>query len=177
MWESIQRHWHRAGINPNPGAPARAIDDFERCYGVCVPAEVREFYAHSDGMPSGTWDEELLSFYPLAEVYPVPVVLPTGHRGLPDYNGIERSLPDAASYFVFADYSMRSHVYAVRLSVDRFAACPVLWIAGGDKWEVQAASFGEFLRLYAEDPGQVLFPGAKHAAPGTATDPPKVAGG
>ena len=167
MWESILRHWQRAGISLNPGAPARAIDDFERCYGVRVPAEVREFYAHSDGMPSGTWDEELLSFYPLAEVYPVPVVLPTGHRGLPDYNGIERSLPDAASYFVFADYSVRCHVYAVRLSADRAAACPVVWIAGGDKWEVQTASFGEFLRLYAEDPGQVLFPGTTQSEPGS----------
>ncbi len=168
MWELIQRHWERAGVSPNPGAPARAFDDFERDYGVRVPAEVREFYAHADGMPSGASDGELLSFYPLAGVYPVPVVLPTGHRGLPDYNGIEHALPDAASYFVFADYSMRCHVYAVRLSADPAAACPVVWIAGGDKWEVQAASFGEFLRLYAEDPGQVLFPDAKPAEPGAA---------
>lgn len=171
MWELIRRHWQRAGISPNPGAPTGAIDDFERAYGVNMPAEVREFYAHADGMPSGAWDEEQLSFYPLAGVYPVPVALPRASRGIPDYNGIENSLPDAASYFVFADYSIQCHVYAVCLSVDRFAACPVVWIAGGDKWDVQAASFGEFLRLYAEDPGQVLFPGAKHASPGTLAEP------
>ena len=164
MWQSIRKRWQAAGITARPGAAASDIDAFERRHGVRLPVEAREFYAHLDGMPPGAWDEELLSFWPLAEAGPVPVLL-SGCRGIPDYGGIERSLPDAASYFVFADYSIWVHVYAVRLSADPTAPCPVVWIAGGGTWEVLALSFGEFLRLYAEEPWQVLFPGARHAEP------------
>ena len=176
MWESIWSRWQSVGLRLRPGATTSYINTFEQQYGVRLPNEAREFYTESDGMSPGEWDEEQLSFYPLAEVYPIPVALPTGHRGTPDYTGIGRSLPDAASYFVFADYSVRCHVYAVRLSADPAAPCPVVWIAGSDNWEFQVGSFGEFLRLYAEDPGQVLFPSARHAEPGAAPDPALKAG-
>ncbi|MFO0808902.1 MAG: SMI1/KNR4 family protein [Gemmataceae bacterium] len=164
MWQPIRKRWQAAGIAPRPGAAAADIDAFERRHGVRLPAEVREFYAHVDGMPPGAWDEDLLSFWPLAEVGPVPALL-SGCRGIPDYGGIERSLPDAGSYFVFADHSIWVHVYAVRLSADPSAPCPVVWIAGGSTWAEMAMSFGEFLRRYADDPRQVLFPGAEDAEP------------
>ncbi|HEY3838826.1 MAG TPA: SMI1/KNR4 family protein [Bryobacteraceae bacterium] len=156
MWQSVRERWQAAGVTARPGAAAADINAFERRNGVCLPADVRAFYAEADGMPSGTWDEELLSFWPLAEVGSVPALL-AGCRGIPDYGGIEASLPEAGSYFVFADHSIWIHVYAVRLSPDPLAACPIVWIAG-DRWEVQAGSFGEFLRRYAEQPQQVLFP-------------------
>jgi hypothetical protein len=47
---------------------------------------MRAFYAEMDGMPPGAWDEELLSFWPLAEVGPVSVLL-AGCRGIPDNGG------------------------------------------------------------------------------------------
>jgi hypothetical protein len=169
VWQAIRKRWQAAGIAPRPGATASDIDAFERRHGVCLPVEVREFYAHLDGVPPGAWDEALLRFWPLAEVGPVPVLL-SGCRGIPDYGGIERSLPEAASYSVFADPSIWVHVYAVRLSADPSAPRPVVWIAGGDTWEVLAPSFGEFLRRYAEGPQQVLFPGARPAEPAAAAD-------
>ncbi|MCS6851673.1 MAG: SMI1/KNR4 family protein [Gemmataceae bacterium] len=157
VWESVRAWWQAAGVTPRPGAAAADLDAFERRHGVRLPPEVRAFYAEADGMPSGAWHEELLSFWPLAEVGPVPLLL-AGCRGVPDYGGIEASSPDAASYFVFADHSIWLHVYAVRLSPDPSVARPVVWIAGGDRWEVLAGSFGEFLWRYAEEPQQVLFP-------------------
>ena len=157
MWQSVRERWQAAGVIPQPGAAAADLDAFERRHGVRLPADVRAFYAEADGMSPGEWDAELLSFWPLAEVGPVPALL-AGCRGIPDYGGIEAALPDAASYFVFADHSIWLHVYAMRLSPDPSAACPVVWIAGGDRWAVQAGSFGEFLRRYAEEPQQVLFP-------------------
>src|SRR5262249_56739482 len=42
-------------------------------------------------------------------------------------------------------YPIWVHVYAVRLSDDPSAPCPVGWIAGGDTRDVVAPSFGEFL--------------------------------
>jgi len=169
VWQSVRERWQSAGVTPRPGAATPDIDAFERHHGVRLPTEVRAFYAEMDGMPSGAWDEDLLSVWPLAEVASVPALL-SGFRGIPDYGGIERALPDAASYFVFADHSIWVHVYAVRLSADPSTACSVVWIAGGDIWEVIAPSFGDFLRRYAQEPRQVLFPGATRPEPSTAPD-------
>jgi hypothetical protein len=169
VWEAIRQRWQAAGVRARPGVAGADIDAFELRHDVRLPAEIRGLYAQADGMDLGDWDEELLRFWPLAEVGPVPALL-AGARGIPDYGGMESSLPGAASYFVFADHSIWVHVYAVRLSADLSAACPVVWIAGGEAWEVLAPSFREFLRLYVEDPQQVLFPGARQAEPGAAPD-------
>jgi hypothetical protein len=34
---------------------------------------MRDLYAHIDGMNLGDWDDELLRFWPLSELGPVPV--------------------------------------------------------------------------------------------------------
>lgn len=155
MWESIRERWHAEGVIPSPGAASSDIDAFEGRHGVRLPDEVRALYSEMDGFPVDTWDEAFFRFWPLAEVDTVPVLL-SNFRGSPDYGGIERTLPDAASYFVFLDLSIWLIVYAVRLTADPSSACPVVRISGGDDWEVKAASFGEFLRLYVEEPDSIF---------------------
>ena len=157
LWQTISQHWQSIGIANPPGATDADIDAFERTHGVRLPAENREFYSHVDGMSLGAWDESLIRFWPLSEWNPVTVLLPVC-RGIPDYGGIENSLPDAGSYFVFADHSIWIHVYAVRLTSDPTAACPVVNISGGDHWGVQSASFAEFLQAYAKDSWDVIVP-------------------
>jgi hypothetical protein len=169
VWQAVRQHWQTAGVDARPGVAPADLDAFERQNGIRLPDEIRAFYAEADGMPPGAWDEDLFSFWPLANVGPVPGLL-AGCRGIPDYGGIERALPDAASHFVFADYSIWVHVYAVRLSPDPLAATPVVCIAGGDYWEVLTSSFGEFVRLYAEGPRQTLFFGARDAEQDAAPD-------
>lgn len=156
MWESIRERWHAEGVVPSPGAASSVIDAFEQRHGVRLPAEVRAFYSEMDGFPVDRWDDAFVRFLPLAEVDTVPVLL-SNFRGSPDYGGIEHSLPDAASWFVFLEHSIWLNVCAVRLTTDLAAACPVVWIGGGDSWNIQAESFGEFLRRYAEEPYDALF--------------------
>ena len=93
----------------------------------------------------------------MSQVGPVPEKL-AGCRGIPDYGGIVSALPEADSYFVFADHSIWVHVYAIRLSADPDSRTPVVWIADGRTWAPLAASFGEFLERYAADPWSVLAP-------------------
>ncbi len=154
--EVIKRRWKALRIPERPGNSDEAIGEFERRKRVRLPTEMREFFRFIDGMETGYMDEELIAFWPLAEVDMVPTKL-AAFRGIPDYGGIESSLPDAASYFVFADHSIWVHVYAVKLSAAPTAPSPVLWIAG-DRWEMLASSFGDFPNRYARDPGSVLFP-------------------
>ena len=117
LWQTISQHWQSLGITNPPGATDAEIDAFERNHGVRLPTGIREFYSHVDGMSLGEWDESLIRFWPLSEWYSVPV-LSLLCRGIPDFGGIENFLPDAASYFVFADHSISIHVYAVRLTRD-----------------------------------------------------------
>ena len=157
LWQTISRHWQSLGITNPPGATDAEIDAFEHKHGVRLPAGMREFYSHVDGMSLGEWDESLIRFWPLSEWYSVPV-LSLVCRGIPDYGGIDISLPDAASYFVFADHSISIHVYAVRLTMDPIAPCTVVNISSGEHWGVQSASFTEFLQTYAKDSWDVFVP-------------------
>jgi hypothetical protein len=156
--EAIRDRWVSSGVVVRPGLPTEQISAFEHRYGVLLPEELRQFYGLMDGMGDGETDEELISFWPLSEVGSVPEKL-SDFRGIPDYGGIEASLPDASSYFVFADHSIWVHVYAVRLGPDPAGSGPVVWIGGKDCWEQITASFAEFLRRYEESPRCVLFPG------------------
>lgn len=155
--ELIRRRWQALGIPVRAGLSPEALGAFERRYGVRLPEDVRRFYRCMDGMEYGSTDEALYCFWPLAEVGTVPEKL-AGFRGIPDYGGIEDTLPEAESCFVFADHSIWVHVYAIRLSADPSAPAPVIWIADGQTWAPLAPSFGEFLERYAADPWSVLAP-------------------
>jgi hypothetical protein len=97
--EVIRRNWQSLDISIRAGLSDKEIADFERRYGVRLPDGLRRFYEYMDGMEYGAADEEFISFWPLSEVGTVPEKL-SGFRGVPDYGGIESSLPDASSYFV-----------------------------------------------------------------------------
>ena len=155
--EAVRDRWVSSGVLVRPGLPEERISAFEHRYGVRLPEDLRRFYSLMDGMGDGDSDEAWISFWPLSEVGSVPEKL-SDFRGIPDYGGIEVSLPDASSYFVFADHSIWVHVYAVRLSSDPAGPGPVVWIAGGDCWKQMSASFAEFLGKYEESPCSVLFP-------------------
>src|SRR5437016_6187410 len=94
----INQRW----LDPGVGLRDAAIAAFERRYRVRLPAALRSFYQLMDGMSPGCWDDELNSFWPLSEVGPVPEKV-AGFRGTPDYGDIEQALPEAASWFAFAD--------------------------------------------------------------------------
>jgi hypothetical protein len=154
---AIRRRWEALGIPVRPGLSEGALRAFEVRYYVDLPAAVSSFYQYMDGMTEGYADDQLICFWPLAAVAPIPVKLAQAH-GIPDFGGIRESLPEAASYFVFADHSIWLHLYAVRLSKDAMAPAPVVWIASGNHWELLAPSFSDFVARYANDAADVLFP-------------------
>ena len=155
--EAVRDRWRALGFPIRPGVSDAAILDFESRHGVHLPAEVRKFYTCIDGMEYGSTDEELISFWPLAEVGPASLKL-ANFRGIPDCGYIESTLPEVHSYFVFADFLIWSHVYAVRLSPDPHTSNTVILIANSQYWRLLASSFGEFFSRYAACPESVLRP-------------------
>ena len=74
---------------------------------------------------------------------------------VPDYGEIESTLPDAPSYFAFADHSIWLNVFAMRLSNDVNCLAPVIGICGAN-WFPVADSFDKFIEMYADDPMSIL---------------------
>ena len=101
-------------------------------------------------------DNALFGFFPLSAIKPVPEEL-AGMDGTPDYSPIMKTLGDPASWFVFVEYLIWSHVYALRLSPDPSEKTPVIWISG-ELHGVISPSFTEFAESYLTDPESLLVP-------------------
>ena len=69
-----------------------------------------------------------------------------------------RDHPDAAQYFVFADYSLWGYGFAVYLTGESSATTPVVITVGSPYREV-APSFLVFLQRYLADDQSILAPG------------------
>jgi hypothetical protein len=152
--EAIRRRWMHLGLPIRPGVSDEELAAFEFRHGVRVPPAARAFYRLMDGFQARAMDDVWLSFWPLAEVGPVPATV-AAFRGVPDYGEIAAVLPEAESYFAFADHSIWVTVYAVRLTADPNSPTPVVWISGSE-WGVVAPSFGVYLARYAEEAESVI---------------------
>jgi hypothetical protein len=146
MMPMIRAEWERHGATLRAGVTDAEIGDFQRKRGVELPEDVADFFRAVDGMNEGDCDQLGVRFWSLDELRPVVEELPAtdGHT----FKG----------YFVFGDYSMWAHGYAVRL--DRIANDVI--IVGGQNPIPIAPSFREFLQLYLAQPDR-LFPGNTRA--------------
>src|SRR5947208_949681 len=111
----LQRHWSWIGAKTQPGASAEALTAFEARYRVSLPPDVRAYFELVNGMPTNESDDQLLEFFPIQAVLPVPEAV-GDFGGIPDYRMIARYLPDADHWFVMVDWSITAHVYATRMT-------------------------------------------------------------
>jgi hypothetical protein len=146
LGELLKGRWLRQGIKLRPGASKSEVTAFEAKYGVCLPEDMREFFAVVNGFDNrDEWeqDNDLQTFFSLEEIEPLKA----------SAWGIATA---TESYFVFADWSLSCHVYSVRLSKDCAESGAVVVVY--DSLVKVANSFGEFMQAYLEDNQSVLFP-------------------
>ena len=145
--ESLRKFWSRQGVKLNLGASEDELAAFEAKYNVHLPSDLRDYFAGVNGFDgSETWmtDNEVITFLGLDEVKPL------SEYWSPD-------VANADSYFVFADYSLAAHVYAIRLMNDSGDGNAVVVVYDGKPVKV-ASSFSEFVEGYLENNHGVLFP-------------------
>jgi cell wall assembly regulator SMI1 len=145
--ETLKRFWLRQGMKLNAGASEAELAAFEHKYNIRLPEDLREYFAAVNGFDgSEHWmtDENVITFLSLSEVKPL------SEYWSPD-------VADADSYFVFADYSISAHVYAIRLWNDLGNGNAVVVAYDGKPIEV-ANSLAKFAEGYLEDKKAVLFP-------------------
>ncbi len=127
-------HW-RTESACQPGAPAADLDAFERKHRVRLPEAFRALYSISNGCKEPP-DDRLITFWPIDRMEPASV---------PDDTQPTRRL------FVFADFLIDSHWYAVDLGDESGPVCVV-------GYQVVAHSFEEFLVRYLDGPELSLHP-------------------
>lgn len=138
--ESLKQFWLSQNIELRRGASEIELREFEAEYKVRLPDDIKDYFLTVNG--SGL-DENVIEFLSLAEVVPLSQAW--------------SRKPEANSYFIFADYSISCHVYAIRLTEDLTLGNPV-FIAYDENPQQIADSFSEFVQGYLADDYGILFP-------------------
>ena len=144
--DALSEFLRTQGLTANGGASEDEIAAFERRYKVQLPADVRAYFARVNGVVGGrdgAWDDEMIALWELRDVRPL-------NEEVEDCQ-----TPAADHYFVFADWSIWAHSYAIHLPPAGNEA-PV-FIAFNPQIERVANSFDDFLRGYIRRDPSVLF--------------------
>jgi len=137
LLDELVRRWKEQEAEPRPGNSKDAIRAFEQREGVTLPDDLARYFETVDGM--GHMDEEMFCFWPLEKV----------ERAKAEPHGYEA---DPVGYFLFADFMLYAHAYAVRLHGGAPGEVAALY----GKPTPVASSFTEFLEKYLRDPDSVL---------------------
>jgi hypothetical protein len=137
--EALRDYWVSQGLPLNDGVASATLESFEKNNGVVLPVDLRDYFRHVNGMEADTTDDALIRFWMLEEVRALPDAAPE----YADSRYIER--PE--SLFLFADFSLWAHAYAIRL-----LAAPSemneIFLIGSDSPILLFQSFSEFVDCY-----------------------------
>jgi len=137
--QKLKNHWASHRVKFNEGVPENFLAVFESQFSVVLPSDMREFFLAINGMPEDTTDEEMIRFWTLQEVKPLPTEAP--EYATPDY------IDNPESLFLFADYSIWVHAYAIRLGAAELKRNDIFLI-GGDYPVLLFHSFSELIDSY-----------------------------
>jgi hypothetical protein len=144
----LENYWERQRYDHGPPSAPDDIATLELRYGVCVPDDLRRYFVVLNGGDhgaDGTIDNEMITFWNLSQFRPASEEFP------------ELSFPDASRWFIFADYMIASHFYAIRLSSSRSDATPVAVLYDNSP-VIVADSFSSFVTSYLKGDWSVLVP-------------------
>jgi hypothetical protein len=143
--QDLIEYWKSQGIRAPMGNSDDAILEFEAQNNVHLPADMREYFRATNGMPGvgRGCDNNGFRFWPLNEVAAVPVRCGEKDVSLPESAHLEQ-------HFLFADYFEWSWAYAIDLSGRDPGGQPVIHI-GTLEPKTVARSFSQFLELYLRD--------------------------
>jgi hypothetical protein len=125
--------WSAASAEARRGASAADVRALEERYNVHLPEEFSAYLQRANGMRDGDMDSErLIHFYGLDRISPV---------GVDDEEG---------RYFVFADFMIGSHEYAIALAGSHYGSVAIVDDTGPPR--IVADSFVDFVDKYLHSP-------------------------
>ncbi len=152
--ESLKRHWLQQNVPKDQllrGASEAEITAFEACHNVRLPDDLRQYFLTVNGIggsKGAEMDGDLFSFWPISAV-----------KSVADYyvNAPHFEESDPASLFIFADYCIECHYYAIQLNPDSEQPTPVYLTTETPKYQF-GNSFADFIELYLANPDFLINP-------------------
>lgn len=135
IYEQLRKRWADAA---NDGAASAALASFEKVNGLLLPTAFKEYLTTVNGMRPGLTDEDLVSFLTLDGI---------------GSETKEQSRPGDIIDFVFAEYSVFSHYYALRAR--RTGEDLGVFAADGTNQRQIATRFEEFVQRYLTSPARI----------------------
>ena len=129
MFEELKRLWEQNKLKINGPLPNCEIDHFEKQHHLILPASFKQYLLVVNGMQQYESDDELISFFSLAEM--------SERLNSRKFNPLGE--------FLFADYSIGSHGYILDLTNNKE---DVLATDYGGNHKLLATSFKSFMNLY-----------------------------
>jgi SMI1 / KNR4 family (SUKH-1) len=129
--------WFAGSAEPRTGASEADVREFEGRHALRLPAEFEAYIRRANGMQSGEMDSErLIRFYGIDEMAPLA--------------GDEVGGDHYAGYFVFADFMIGSHEYAIALAGPHYGKVAIADDTGPPR--IVAESFVDFMDKYLHAP-------------------------
>ena len=141
--ETLKHHWLRGGLKIEDGVSESELTAFENKYKVHLPEDLRDYFSFVNGMSDGEMDDALFRFWMLNEVEPLS-------KANPEYAGPDY-IDAADSVFLFADFLLWSHAFAIRLSPEKEKQSNTVYVIGVSPAKPIAGSFSEFVEIYLTD--------------------------
>ena len=113
-----------------------------------IPDDLKSYLRLSDN-EIDEYSEGMFTFFKLDEFKSVKDAV-GDYGGTPDYRRIVEVLPEHENCFVFAEYFLYVMVFAIRL-YEKPTGENEVYVIMGDKYELVAKSFSEFINLYNDD--------------------------
>ena len=142
----LQKYCRTHNIALRAGNPREALRRFEQRNEVRLPPDVEAYFSVFDGMGDELprCEDKIRPYlWPLDRVKPVTLELK-------DYLPLSGYFDEPERYFVFADYLLWSHAFAMRLPAEATGDNTVM-LVGAKHPMVVAPSFAKFIELYVED--------------------------
>jgi hypothetical protein len=151
LLQQMIQGWRNEDIPILPGVDEARIADFERRYGIKLPADMREYFLTVNGMGHHYDDENFFRFWPFEEVASVEDYQPE----------LMKVLPECAGHFFFFDYSIDLFMYAIRLRDSESSAPQIAKVypqipTNECSFDVFSGSFTEFLKMYVNNPSDLI---------------------
>lgn len=137
--QRLKNYWFSHDVKFNTGVSESDLAGFEHKFGVSLPYDLRDYFLTVNGMSEEASDNEMIRFWMLEEVKPLTT-------GAPRYANTDY-VKDPESLFLFADYSLWAHAYAIRLFASAEKTNEIFMI-GGDCPVLLFCSFGELIDSY-----------------------------
>ena len=151
LWQNLKQFWASQNVKIGRPASVAEIEQFETDHQIRLQPDFESYLLAVNGMNDKAWetDDDWICFWSLQNMKSLK-------EEYPDW---AKKVKNADEYFIFADYSIRCHDFALRVTAGKPDSTAV-YVLYSQPQKV-ASRFTEFIERYILSDGEMTFPDPK----------------